>query len=510
MNIFLNLLQKILCIIGAYSFCDTLRRNMKFSEKLREIFCLDNEEQKEFEHPLPKEIFRDYDIRGIFGETLFPEHAYYIGRAFGTFLYRRNLKRLCIGNDCRNSSDILTEKLIQGLIKSGMEVVELGICHTPMMYYTVNKFNMDAGIMVTGSHNPAEYNGFKFVLGKDPFYGDDIKNIEKTIRQRDFIESNGREVILNDIFVSYINDILDEFRFADDLRIAWDIGNGATSNAIREIVTRIPGRHHVLFEEMDGNFPNRQPDPTVAENISYLRKFVSYNKFDIGFAFDSDGDRLCVVNSDGQMLYSDQVLEVFSTDFLKKNPGAQVISDVKSCHRIFQRIKELGGSPIMEKVGHSFIKARMKSSGALLAGEMSGHFFFKDRWFGFDDGIYAALRCLEILSENKKAFINLPYGFVTPEIRISCSEDKKFQIIEKTKEKLHKQGINFVDIDGVRVSNEKGWWLIRASNTQNAISLRAEANKKEYMKLLLNEVISYLKPFIKIFVQKDKKIEFMC
>ncbi len=480
---------------------------MKFSEKLREIFCLDDEDLKEFEHPLPEEIFRDYDIRGIFEDTLFPEHAYYIGRAFGTFLYRKNLKRICLGHDCRNSSDILAENLIQGLTKSGMEVIELGVCHTPMMYYTATKFNMDAGIMITGSHNPAEYNGFKFTLGRDPFFGDDIKKIEKMIRQRDFIESSGREIILNDIFVNYVDDILKEFKFSDDLRIAWDIGNGATSNVIRELVTRIPGHHHVLFEEMDGNFPNRQPDPTVSENISYLKKFVTYNEFDIGFAFDSDGDRLCVVNSDGQMLYSDQVLEVFAADFLKKNPGAQVIADVKSCHRLFQSIKEMGGSPIMEKVGHSFIKARMKLSGALLAGEMSGHFFFKDRWFGFDDGIYAALRCLEIIGENKEAFNNLSYGFVTPEIRIQCTEDKKFEIIEKIKEKLHEQGIRFVDIDGVRVSDAKGWWLIRASNTQNAISLRIEADRKEYMKSLLDEVALYLQPFIKNIKEILKKYE---
>ncbi len=468
---------------------------MGISERLQKIFCLEDEEQKRFDHPFHRDIFRDYDIRGIFEESLFPEHAYYIGRAFGTYLYRKNLRRICLGNDCRNSSNILSERLIQGLTKSGVRIIELGVCHTPMMYYTVNKCNLDAGIMITGSHNPAEYNGFKFMLGKDPFYGEDIKEIEQMIYQRDFIEANGCEIILNDIFVSYIDDILKNFNFSHDLRVAWDIGNGATSNAIREIVNRIPGQHHVLFEEMDGNFPNRKPDPTVAENITYLRKFVEYNKFDIGFAFDSDGDRLCVVNSSGQMLYSDQVLEVFATDFLKKNPGAQVISDIKSCNRLFQRIKELGGSPIMEKVGHSFIKAKMKSSGALLAGEMSGHFFFKDRWYGFDDGIYAALRCLEILSENKKAFSDLPYGFVTPEIRITCGENEKFLIIEEIKEKLQNQQIDFINIDGIRVSNEKGWWIIRPSNTQNAISLRAEANEKEYMKQILKEVSLYLKPF---------------
>lgn len=470
---------------------------MKFTDKIKEILCLEDEGQQELEHPLQKEIFRDYDIRGIFGKTLFPEHAYYIGRAFATYLHRKGLKKMCIGNDCRNSSDILSEKLIDGLTHSGAEVIELGVCHTPMMYYTVNKYNLDAGIMITGSHNPAEYNGFKIMLGKDPFYGKDIQKLAQMVEERDFVEIGGREIILNDVFVNYIDEILKGFNFSEELRIAWDIGNGATSNAIREIVTRIPGQHHILFEDMDGSFPNRQPDPTVEENIAYLRKFVSYNKFDAGFAFDSDGDRLCVVNSEGKMLYSDQVLEVFATDFLQKNPGAQVISDVKSCHRVFQRIKELGGCPIMEKAGHSFIKARMKQSGTLLAGEMSGHFFFKDRWFGFDDGIYAALRCLEILSKDKEAFNNLPYGFVTPELRIDCSEETKFEIIEKTKEKLLKKKISFIDIDGVRVSNSKGWWLIRASNTQNAISLRIEADKKSYMKSLFDDVSEYLSPFIK-------------
>ena len=480
---------------------------MGISEALKRVLCLGDDQDQDFEHPLPREIFRDYDVRGIFGETLFPEHAYKIGRAFGTYLYRKNLKKMCVGNDCRNSSGILTKELIRGLTKSGVEIIELGTCHTPMMYYTVHKFDLQAGIMVTGSHNPAKYNGFKFMLGKDPFYGEDIKEIESMIWRKDFVEVGGREIILNDIFVKYIGDILEGFEFSDNLRIAWDIGNGATSNVIREIVTRIPGQHHILFEEMDGSFPNRQPDPTIVENISYLRKFVEYNKFDIGFAFDSDGDRLCVVNSSGQMLYSDQVLEVFAADFLKNNPGAQVILDVKSCNRVFQKIKEFGGSPIMEKVGHSFIKARMKLSGALLAGEMSGHFFFKDRWFGFDDGIYAALRCLEILGKNKNAFTNLPYGFVTPEIRISCSESEKFQIIESTKKKLQDQKINFIDIDGIRVSNEKGWWLIRASNTQNAISLRAEADKEIYMKSLLDEIASYLKPFIGNIEEILKKYE---
>lgn len=467
-----------------------------FVRKLKKVLCL-NDEIPELEHPLTDEILRNYDIRGVFGKHLFPEHAYGVGRAFGTYLQRKNLKKICVGHDCRNSSDILSHKLIKGLTTSGAEVTELGVCHTPMMYYTVHKFRMDAGIMITGSHNPGEYNGFKFMIGTDPFYGEEIKTLGEMIWAHDYVEANGREIIMNDILSNYVSDILEGFEFSTDLKVAWDIGNGATSNVIREIVTKIPGRHHVLFEDMNGNFPNRMPDPTVAENISYLRKFISYNKFDVGFAFDSDGDRLAVVNSQGQVLFSDQVLEVFARDFLKKNPGAQVISDVKTCSRVLNTIKDLGGIALVEKVGHSFIKARMKSSGALLAGEMSGHFFFKDRWYGFDDGVYAALRCLEILNHDKDAFENLPYGILTPEIRITCGEDEKFLIIDGIKDVLQKKGIPFFDIDGVKVISSNGWWLLRASNTQNALSLRVEAEEKQFMKPLLTEVGSYLSEYIR-------------
>lgn len=471
------------------------RMPMPILETIKRLLCL-NDEIEEVKNPLSKEIFREYDIRGIVGKTLFPENAFSIGRAFGTYLRRNNMKLMCVGHDCRNSSDELSYQLIKGLTYSGAEVVELGVCHTPMMYYTVNKMRMDAGIMVTGSHNTGDYNGFKFMLGSDPFYGEDIKLLGKMVWNNDFIEANGREIILNDIFSNYISDILKDFSFAKDLKVAWDIGNGATSNAIREIVSRIPGRHHVLFEEMDGNFPNRQPDPTIENNVSYLCKFVSYNKFDIGFAFDSDGDRLGVINSKGKLLFSDQLLEIFAKDFLRKNPGGQVIADVKTRNKVFDTIRMMGGSPIMERVGHSFIKARMKSSGALLAGEMSGHFFFKDRWFGFDDGIYAALRCLEILSQDKEAFNNTEYGFVTPEIRIQCPNETKFEIIKDIRKRLKNKNTDLVNTDGVRVSNDHGWWLLRASNTREAISLRVEAYQQEFLPKMLDEIGSYLKKYI--------------
>ncbi|MDR2780988.1 MAG: phosphomannomutase/phosphoglucomutase [Holosporaceae bacterium] len=464
---------------------------MFFIEKIRELLCM-NDEEAEVGHVLAAEILRDYDIRGIFGENLFASDAYDIGLAFGTVIGRKNLKKVCVGYDCRKSSDTLARNLIKGLTNTGAEVISLGLCHTPMMYYGVYKLNLDAGIMITGSHNPPEYNGFKIMLGKDPFCGADIKTLGEMITNKDFIEKSGREVVLNRTFSNYVSDIIEDFHFSSDVKVAWDIGNGTTSNAVKAITAMIPGKHHLLFEEMDGNFPNRLPDPTVAKNIEYLSKFVSYNNFDIGFAFDSDGDRLAVVDSSGHMLFSDQILEVLAVDFLKKNPGAQVIADIKSCNRLFNTIRKSGGIEIMERAGHSFIKMRMKTSRALLAGEMSGHFFFKDRWLGFDDGIYAALRCLEIVGKNKGAFNNLEHGFITPEIRITCDESRKFKIIEDVKRKLKREGANLIEIDGARVTSDQGWWILRASNTQNALSLRIEANSADDMIKLKEKIHHYL------------------
>ena len=468
---------------------------MKFVSKIKNLFFLEKLEEKK-DHTLSKEIMREYDIRGIVGENLFMEDALNIGRGFGSILAKKNIKKISVGYDCRLTSEKLATNLTNGLINSGAEVISLGVCHTPLVYYSVNKLNLDAGIMVTGSHNPPQYNGFKFMLGNESFYGDSIKELSEIIDKKDFVDGVGREVVMNNVLGKYISDILSDFNFSDDIKVAWDIGNGAASNTIKAVTTLIPGKHHILFEEMDGTFPNRSPDPIVAENIEYLSKFVSYNGFDIGFAFDSDGDRVAVVNSKGEVLYSDQVLSVLAQNFLKKNPGAQVIADVKSCNRLFDTIRTSGGIGIMERVGHSFIKAKMKSSGALLAGEMSGHFFFKDRWFGFDDGVYAALRCLEILCNDKNAFNDLEYGFVTPEIRITCDESKKFSVIDKIKEKLKREKISIVEIDGVRVSTDIGWWILRASNTQNALSLRIESYSEKGLDTLKKEISNYLKNYI--------------
>lgn len=468
---------------------------MDILKKISKVLCL-NDEAPELKHPLKSEIFHDYYIRGIYKKTLYPEHAHDIGRAFGSYLYVKNLKKVCVGNDCRNSSDVLASELIKGLTLSGMEVTELGVCHTPMMYYTVNKFNMDAGIMVTGSHDLRDYNGFKFMLGTEPFYGEDLQRLRQMTIKGSFVETNGREIILNDIFSKYVNDIIEKFTFPDDVKIAWDIGNGSTSNTIREIITRIPGRHHVLFEDMNGDFPNRAPDPTVPANIQYIRKLIEYNEFDAGFAFDSDGDRLCVINSEGKMLYNDHILEIFARDFLTKNPGAQVVSDVRSCSRLSQTIKQLGGAALIEPCGLMSIKAKMKSSNALLAGEVGGHFCFKDHWYGFEDGIFAALRCLEIFGNNREAFQNPPYEVSIPEIQIPVPNYGRFEKLEVVKNTLSRKNIPFMDIDGIRVCSENGEWLLRASKKHEYLAIRALAYKADDLPLVIKEIVSYTKSVI--------------
>ena len=470
---------------------------MTFISKLKDFLCIDDNDANG-NQGLCRKILREYDIRGIVGKDLFPENAYDIGRAFAAILTKRKAKKIYIGYDCRLSSHALCKNLTKGLINSGMEVISTGsVVPTPLVYYAVHKMDVDAGIMITGSHNPADYNGFKFVLGLDPFFGDDIQKLGDIIAEKGFVDAvGGREIIMNNLIRDYLKDILSDFTFSSNIKVAWDVGNGATSEIVKSLVSKLPGKHHVMFEEMDGNFPNRPPDPTIPAHIDALSKFVIYNGYDVGFAFDIDGDRVSVVNSAGKMLYSDQLLCVLAKDFLKKNPGAQVIADVKCCNQVFDTIRECGGTAVMERTGHSFIKSRMKSSGALLAGEMSGHFFFKDRWLGFDDGIYAALRCLEIIYNDESAFDNLPYGTVTPEICISCNGIDKFATIDAVKNHLKQDGICIVEIDGARLSSNIGWWLLRSSNTMDALSLRIEAYSPESMPQMKKQVAHYLEKHI--------------
>lgn len=442
-------------------------------------------------------IFEPYDIRGIYGHTLFEEDAYNIGRAFATVITRKKRKTICVGYDCRNSSWSLSSSLIRGLIKTGCEVVSLGTCHTPLMYYAVKSLKLDAGIMVTGSHHPADYNGFKIIFDNAPFSGEDLQNLRTMILQHDFDgDGNGREIICNNVLKNYILDILKDIQIPESIKVAWDIGNGSTGKVIKALIPQIPGTHHLVNEESNGNFPNRAPDPTDRKNIEYFTKLVEYNDFDIGFAFDSDGDRLCVVNSKGMLLQGDQVLGVLAEDFLKKNPVAQIITDISASSYLINKIRQLHGICLTEKISRPHIRNKMKTTGALLAGDVYGHFFFNDRWYGFDDGIYAALRCLEIMTKSPTAFDILEYEHISPMIRIPCEHDKKHQIIANIKEQLIADGVNFIDIDGVKVVHNDGWWLLKASDNDAMILARIEAFSSETAKSLINQIAKYAAHYI--------------
>lgn len=440
-------------------------------------------------------ILRAYDIRGIIGETLKAEDAYNIGRAFAVFLNNEGKNKVAIGYDGRLSSPELKDSLTKGLTDSGINVIEIGLCPTPMLYFSVYHLKLNAGIMITGSHNPANHNGFKFMLEDRPFFGDDIFKLGEVAAKGEFIDGKGKteQVEIMDNYVNRLSDdcdleseseLLDELdKFLENekewLKISWDIGNGATGGVVQKLTKKIKAKHFLLFEEIDGNFPNHHPDPTVEKNLLDLRKSVLENGCDLGVAFDGDGDRVGVIDDKGEILWGDQLMCLFARDVLEEYPGSTIIADVKASQILFDEITKAGGKPLMWKTGHSLIKSKMKETKATLAGEMSGHIFFADHYYGFDDGIYAAIRIINIilksgkpLSEIRKDF---PRSFSTAEIRIDCDEDKKFTIIETIKKQLKSESFAFNDIDGIRINNADGWWLLRASNTGAVLVARCES-----------------------------------
>ncbi|MFT6332425.1 MAG: phosphomannomutase [Lentimonas sp.] len=459
-------------------------------------------------------ILRAYDIRGIYEETLTCKDAYHIGKTFARFLKGEQEKsQVAIGYDGRLSSPALKDALISGLNESGVDVFDVGLCPTPMLYFAVHHLHVDAGIMVTGSHNPANHNGFKFALKDRPFFGDDILKLGKIALNDDYVQGLGdlKSVNITDEYVDNLSsscnieseggllDDLDEFLDEKkQLRISWDIGNGATGNVMKELTEKLKAKHFLLFEDIDGTFPNHHPDPTVEANLFDLKRSVADNNCDIGIAFDGDGDRLGVIDEEGTVLWGDQLMCLFAKDVLEEHPNSTIIADVKASQVLFDEIKRLGGKPLMWKTGHSLIKAKMKETGALLAGEMSGHIFFKDRYFGFDDGIYAAIRVINILLKSGKSLSQLrkelPQTFSTPEIRVDCDEEKKFSIVSEIAEELRVKGVKFNDVDGVRVQSNEGWWLVRASNTSACLVARCEALNAENLTKLKEDLNSYLTP----------------
>lgn len=433
------------------------------------------------------EILREYDIRGKVGINLGTDDAHTLGRVFGTYVKKRNGSMVCVGYDGRTSSPALVDALIQGLLSTGIDVRNVGLGPTPMLYFSVQDLMADGGIMVTGSHNPADYNGFKMTLRERPIFGEIIRKFGAIAARGDFETGTGTLTHI-DMRDRYVARLLRDYKGSRKLKIAWDCGNGASGEIARRLTSRIEGEHILLFDEIDGTFPNHHPDPTVDENLADLIRTVKDEQCDLGIAFDGDGDRIGVVDENGTILRCDMLLALYARKVLETHKGAPIIGDVKCSQVLFDEIARLGGTPVMWKTGHSLIKSKMAELKAPLAGELSGHIFFADQWYGFDDGLYCAVRLLEMLCESGGALsalsAHLPKIHNSPEVRFDVDEREKFDLVEKIVhdlKPLESKDFQVDDTDGIRVTTPQGWWLLRASNTQNALVTRAEADSPEHL-----------------------------
>lgn len=424
------------------------------------------------------EIFREYDIRGIAERDLTDSVARRLGEAIGSYLGGHGCQKITLARDCRLSSERLRDSLAAGLTGTGIDVTDLGVCPTPLLYFSLHQLDTDGGVMITGSHNPAEYNGFKVALGKSTIFGDQIQEIRRIAESGDFPRGQGRlqSSTLIEAYMEYVKASIGPLDHPP--RVVVDCGNGTASLVAPQFYRALGCEVIELFCEMDGHFPNHHPDPTVVENLSDLRDAVLEHHADVGIAFDGDGDRIGAVDEQGRILWGDRLMILFSREILARRPGSTIIAEVKSSKTLFDDIEKHGGRAIMWKTGHSLIKAKMKAEKAALAGEMSGHMFFADRYFGFDDASYAGARLLEILSKSDKTISGLlsdvPKVYSTPEIRVECPEQVKFEIVRRVSEYFSRR-FSTVTVDGVRVLFDDGWGLIRASNTQPALVLRFEA-----------------------------------
>ncbi len=453
-------------------------------------------------HIFDPTVLREYDIRGVIGETLGPDDARAIGRGFATLLRRAGGSRIAVGYDGRVSSPILEHALIEGINASGCDVVAIGMSATPMLYYTeASAEDVDGGIEITGSHNPANYNGFKMVFQGRPFFGEDILTIGKMAAEGDWYDGTGT-VETRSVMEEYIDRLLlgldgIEMDVLNGLRIGWDAGNGSAGPALEALAARLPGEHHLLFTDVDGNFPNHHPDPTVEANLEDLRALVADKNLHFGIAFDGDGDRIGAIDGEGRVIWGDQLLMIYAEDLLSRMPGATIIADVKASRALFDSVAEHGGKPLMWKTGHSLIKSKMKETGSPLAGEMSGHVFFADTYYGYDDALYAGIRLIAASARLGKSVTELrsamPKMINTPEMRFQVDESRKFAAIDEVKERLSKTDAVVDGTDGVRVTNDDGWWLLRASNTQDVLVARAESETEAGLKRLMAQIDEQLK-----------------
>ena len=430
----------------------------------------------------PDSIFRAYDIRGVVPETLTAETAYWIGRAIGSQSLAQGEPNVCVGRDGRLSGPELVEQLIKGVADSGCHVSDVGLVPTPALYYAANVLAGKSGVMLTGSHNPSNYNGFKIVIAGDTLANEQIQALHTRLKTNDLTSGQG-SITKVDILERYNDEIVKDVKLARRLKVVVDCGNGAAGVIAPQLIEALNCEVIPLFCEVDGNFPNHHPDPGKLENLQDLIAKVEETNADLGLAFDGDGDRVGVVTNTGSVVFPDRLLMLFARDVVARNPNAEIIFDVKCTRRLVPLIKEYGGRPLMWKTGHSLIKKKMKESGALLAGEMSGHIFFKERWYGFDDGIYSAARLLEILSQEKRdaetVFSDFPKDVSTPEINITVTDENKFRLIERLQREASWGEANLTTLDGVRVDYPKGWGLVRASNTTPVLVLRFEADTEE-------------------------------
>jgi phosphomannomutase len=438
-------------------------------------------------HAFHPTLLREYDIRGIIGSTLHTADARAIGQAFATMVVAQGGTRVVLGYDGRLSSPELAAATGAGLMAAGLEVLLIGMGPTPMMYFAVHHLKADGGLQITGSHNPPDYNGFKMMLGTGSFYGARIQQIGRIAASGAYAEGRGAECRV-DVFPAYLDRLAADYHGTRPLSVVWDAGNGAAGPAMVALADRLPGCHKCLFAEVDGHFPNHHPDPTEPHNLEALIREVVSGGYELGIGLDGDGDRIGVVDGQGRIVFGDQILQILATDVLARNPGATIIADVKTSQTFFDEVARLGGVPLMYKTGHSLIKAKMAELGAPLSGEMSGHIFYKDGFFGHDDALYVAVRLLDILGRGTRTMAEIkdgmPVAFNTPEIRFDCPEERKFAAIAEVRANLAGEGAQVDAIDGVRVKTEDGWWLARASNTQAVLVVRAEAGSPEGLERL--------------------------
>ncbi len=443
-------------------------------------------------------IFREYDIRGVADIDLNEEVVKKIGMAFGTILKRKGGKKITLGYDIRLSSERIKENVKEGVLETGIDVIEIGPVPTPLLYFSVFRLKTHGGIQITGSHNPKEYNGMKLMLFKDTLYGEGIQRLKEIIEGEDFEKGKGKKIKYGKIIDDYIEDVNKKVNINKKFKFAVDPGNGTCG----PLVEKLWGSYKIEFKginmEPDGNFPSHLPDPTVKEYLNDLFKVMERDEFDGGIGFDGDGDRIGIIDDKKRIIFGDKILAILSKKILKDYPGSKIIFDVKTSKGVVEYIKKLGGKPIIWKTGHSLVKAKLKEENAPIAGEMSGHIFFNDRYYGYDDAVYASIRIFELMEEEGKKLSELhdeiPFYHSTPEIRVPCPDEKKFQVVEKVKKRL-KEKYEVIDIDGARIEFEDGFGLVRASNTQPVLVLRFEGKTEEKLENIKEIILRELKRF---------------